>query len=123
VLSERGLQRRIRLRCRNYLAAFHVVSETDLVLTMPERYAGVLNAGFANRILPLPLATPTIDLYLYWHAAVDQDPANRWLRELLQRMFAGYSRGAMKSGQIPHSAASAAPSRPRQKPSSIKSAR
>ena len=123
VLSERGLQRRIRLRCRNYLAAFRVVSESDLVLTMPERYAGVLDAGFGNRILPLPLKTPTLDLYLYWHEAVDQDPANRWLRDLVLEIFAGYSRGATKSGQMPHSAASARPSRPRQKPSSISSAR
>jgi DNA-binding transcriptional LysR family regulator len=87
VLSERGLQRRIRLRCRNYLAAFRVVEQTDLVLTMPERYAGVLNLGFGNRVLPLPIDTPTLDLYLYWHEAVDKDPANGWLRSLLQEVF------------------------------------
>jgi DNA-binding transcriptional LysR family regulator len=88
VLSEQGLQRRIRLRCRNYLAAFRIVSETDLVLTMPKRYAARLNVGFNNRILPLPLAAPTLDLYLYWHASVDKDPANRWLRALVMESFA-----------------------------------
>jgi DNA-binding transcriptional LysR family regulator len=88
VLGQHGLQRRIRLRCRNYLAAFRVVSETDLVLTMPKRYAARLNAGFGNRILPLPLAAPTLDLYLYWHASVDKDPANRWLRALVIESFA-----------------------------------
>jgi DNA-binding transcriptional LysR family regulator len=88
VLGQHGLQRRIRLRCRNYLAAFRVVSATDLVLTMPKRYAAQLNAGFGNRILPLPLAAPTLDLYLYWHASVDKDPANRWLRALVIESFA-----------------------------------
>jgi DNA-binding transcriptional LysR family regulator len=88
VLSERGVQRRVRLRCRNYIAAFRVVSETDLVLTMAERYAGVLNPGFGNLVLPLPIATPTFDLTLYWHEAVDRDPANRWLRGLVQESFA-----------------------------------
>jgi DNA-binding transcriptional LysR family regulator len=88
VLSQHGLQRRIRLRCRNYLAAFRIVSETDLVLTMPKRYAARLNAGFGNRILPLPFAAPTLDLYLYWHASVDKDPANRWLRTLVIDSFA-----------------------------------
>jgi DNA-binding transcriptional LysR family regulator len=88
VLSQHGLQRRIRLRCRNYLAAFRIVSETDLVLTMPKRYAARLNAGFGNRILPLPFAAPTLDLYLYWHASVDKDPANRWLRTLVINSFA-----------------------------------
>ena len=123
VLSEHGLERRVRLRCRNYLSAFRVVAESDLVLTMAERYAGVLNAGFGHRVLPLPLKTPTLDLYLYWHAAVEEDPANRWLRGLVLEIFAGYKQGATKSGQMPQSAASARPSRPRQKPSSTRSAR
>jgi DNA-binding transcriptional LysR family regulator len=87
-LAERGLQRRIRLRCRNYIAAFRLVSDSDLLLTMPERYAGVLNRGFDNRVLPLPLATPTLDLHLYWHEAVEKDPANQWLRTILRESFA-----------------------------------
>ncbi len=86
-LSQRGLQRRIRLRCRNYAAAFGVVRRTDLLLTMPERYAGLLNVGFDNQILALPFAAPTVDAYLYWHEAADNDPANSWLRELVSRAF------------------------------------
>jgi DNA-binding transcriptional LysR family regulator len=86
-LSEQGLTRRVRLRCRNYGAAFRVVSESDLLLTMPERYVAALNRGFGNRILPLPLAAPTLDLYLYWHEAVDRDAANAWLRERVVEGF------------------------------------
>lgn len=88
-LSQRGLQRRVRLRCRNYAAAFRVVSETDLVLTMPERYAGVLNHELGNQILPLPFKTPTLDQYLYWHESADKDPANCWFRALLLKAFKG----------------------------------
>jgi DNA-binding transcriptional LysR family regulator len=30
---------------------------------------------------------PTLDLYLYWHDRVRDDPANRWLRrELLEAL-------------------------------------
>jgi DNA-binding transcriptional LysR family regulator len=88
-LSERGLNRRVRLRCRNYFAALRVVSETDLLLTMPGRQAPVLNTAFGNQVLPLPIKTPSLDLFLYWHAAVGHDPANRWLRGLVQRAFSG----------------------------------
>ena len=88
-LSERGLSRRIRLRCRNYFAALRVVSETDLLLTMPGRQAPVLNAAFGNRVLPLPIKTPSLDLFLYWHAAVYHDPANRWLRGLVRQALSG----------------------------------
>ena len=82
-LSQRDLRRRIRLRCRSYLAAFHVVRETDLILTMAERYARLLNADFNNKILPLPIEVPTLDSYLYWHASADNDPGSRWLRGLV----------------------------------------
>jgi len=72
-----GLAKRTRLHgyplcCRNHLAAFRVISETDLVLTMPRRYAARLNVGFGNRILPLPRGTDARSLPL-WHAAVDKD--------------------------------------------------
>ncbi len=86
-LSARGLKRHVRLRCRNYLAALRAVAQTDLVLTMAERYADALTAGLPTRILPLPFRMPTLDLYLYWHASVHDDAANRWLRGLVAGAF------------------------------------
>jgi DNA-binding transcriptional LysR family regulator len=91
-LSERGLRRHVRLRCRNYAAALRVVSETDLVLTMAERYARVLHTGVGNQILSLPIKMPTLDAYLYWHEAVDDDPANCWLRTLVSQAFSASRR-------------------------------
>jgi DNA-binding transcriptional LysR family regulator len=88
-LSRLGLQRRIRLRCQHYFAACRVVSQTDLILTMPERYARVANQQFDNQLLPLPLAMPAWDVYLYWHADMEHDPANRWLREQVAAAVAG----------------------------------
>ncbi len=79
-LSRQGLQRNIRLRCQHYFAACRVVSQTDLALTMPDRLARIVNQQFNNQILPLPLAMPSLDVYLYWHVNVDNDPANLWLR-------------------------------------------
>lgn len=88
-LSRQGLSRRIRLRCQHYFAACRVVSQTDLLLTMPGHYARVANRQFGNRILALPFDMPPLDAYLYWHASVDQEPANRWLRERLAASFEG----------------------------------
>lgn len=82
-LSRLGLQRRVRLRCQHYFAACRVVSQTDCILTMPEYYARVANADFDNRMVPLPLDMPPLDSFLYWHANVETEPANRWLREQL----------------------------------------
>jgi DNA-binding transcriptional LysR family regulator len=88
-LSRLGLQRRIRLRCQHYFAACRVVSQTNLVLTMPERYARVANQQFGNQILRSPIDVASMDAYLYWHAGVENDPANRWLRARLQEAVAG----------------------------------
>jgi len=86
-LSERGLKRRIRLRCRSYFAAVRVINETDLILTMPGRYVRALNVGAQTQVHPLPLATSALDLYLYWHASVDENEANCWLRGLVVEAF------------------------------------
>lgn len=86
-LSRQGLSRRIRLRCQHYFAACRVVSQTDLVLTMPGNYARIANRQFGNQILPLPLEMPSLDAYLYWHANVENEPANRWLREQIVEAF------------------------------------
>jgi DNA-binding transcriptional LysR family regulator len=97
-LSRQGLSRRIRLRCQHYFAACRVVAQTDLVLTMPENYARIANRQFGSQILPLPLDMPPLDAYLYWHASVDNEPANRWLREQVVASFAVSSRGAKRRG-------------------------
>lgn len=86
-LSRLGLQRHVRLRCQHYFAACRVVSQTDLLLTMPERYARIANEQFQNQILALPLPMPSWDVYLYWHQNVENDPANRWLREQVTQAF------------------------------------
>ncbi|GAB3548499.1 LysR family transcriptional regulator [Noviherbaspirillum agri] len=80
-LSRFGLERHIRLRCQHYFAACRVVSQTDMLLTMPGRYAHIANKQFGNQILPFPLEVPAFDVFLYWHANVDNDPANRWFRQ------------------------------------------
>ncbi|GJJ00602.1 transcriptional regulator [Duganella rhizosphaerae] len=84
-LSRMGLQRRVRLRCQHYFAACRAVSQTDLALTMPERLARVVNQQFGNQILPFPLTMPSLDIYLYWHANIDTDPASVWLREQVKQ--------------------------------------
>jgi DNA-binding transcriptional LysR family regulator len=84
-LGQHGLRRHVRLRCRNYLAAFRVVGQTDLVITMPERYAALLGVTSGLRALKMPVKMPTLDLD--WHDRAHDDPANRWLRgQLLEAM-------------------------------------
>jgi DNA-binding transcriptional LysR family regulator len=83
-LAQLGLQRRVRLRCQHYFAACRVASQTDLIVTMPERYASIISgSGIDTQILPMPIEARPLELYLYWHSSAEEDPANRWLRSQL----------------------------------------
>ncbi|MBY4895790.1 LysR family transcriptional regulator [Cupriavidus sp. AU9028] len=82
-LHRMGLTRRVRLRCQHYAAACRVVSCTDLLATLPLRYARIANEAYGNRLLTLPFKVPSLELHLYWHAGGENDGANRWLREQL----------------------------------------
>lgn len=86
-LNRIGRERRVRLCCQQYLAAFPIVASSDLVLTMPRYTARCLNANFDNIILPLPMEIAPLTLYLYWHSSVDDDPANQWLRAQFIEVF------------------------------------
>lgn len=87
-LARLGHSRHVRLRCQHYFAGCRVVSQTDMILTMTEHYARITNRPFANQILPFPIEGPGLDAHLYWHANVENDPANRWLRGMITETMA-----------------------------------
>ena len=93
-LEKLGHQRRIRIRCQQYSTASQIVANSDMLLTMPEHYAWAVNRPLGNQILALPFPAPKAHLHLYWHAAMERDPANRWLREQIIAHFAESIGGA-----------------------------
>ncbi|WP_455925597.1 LysR family transcriptional regulator [Pseudomonas putida] len=77
-LGKMGLQRKIALRSQHYLMASQVLQQTDMVMTVPERFARRHDLNYVT----LPVNdVPPVETHLYWHESTDQDPANRWMRE------------------------------------------
>ncbi|MBC3778154.1 LysR family transcriptional regulator [Pseudomonas sp. SWRI99] len=77
-LGKMGIQRKIALRSQHYLMASQVMQQTDMVMTVPERFARRHELQAFN----LPVNdVPSVETHLYWHESTDQDPANRWMRE------------------------------------------
>ena len=97
-LSRRGLSREVFLRIQNNCAASMVVNQTDMLLTLPERQARLVNLGSLNRVYPFPLSEPHLEAHIYWHESVENDPANRWLRDEIERTLAAEPRALRKSG-------------------------
>ncbi len=87
-LGKMGVQRKVALRSQHYLMASQVLQQTDMAMTVPERFA----RRHQLRYHPLPVEVPALETHLYWHESTDQDPANRWMREqiteLCQRVVA-----------------------------------
>lgn len=89
VLGRLGYQREIAVRCQHYEAACRIVAESDLLLTMPRRRAESLNATLGNKLLPMPVALPPVELHLYWHRQMDGEPRSQWLRSELLALSKG----------------------------------
>lgn len=82
VWAAQGLgERRITLRCQHYFAAAAVVAAGDALLTLPRTYAEQLTQALPLVMTDLPLALPSIGIWMYWLADRDADPVHRWLRE------------------------------------------
>ncbi len=88
-LSRHGLQRRIRLRCQQHFAACQVVAATDLLLTAPAQYVAEVQGVLPLLSRPFPLTAPQMEICLYWHGSLENDAANRWLRDQLIPLVAG----------------------------------
>lgn len=84
VLNRLGFQRTVAVRCQSYESAAQIAADSDLLLTLPRRYAMRHRAALEKlHLLALPLDVPPLELHLYWHRQADNDPGNRWLREQL----------------------------------------
>jgi DNA-binding transcriptional LysR family regulator len=93
-LGRRGLRRQVFLRSQHNVTACMVVSQTDMLLTLPERHAHLLKMDGLNRLYPFPLPAPRLEAHLYWHESVENDPANRWLREEIENVLLSEPRSA-----------------------------
>ncbi|WP_020159525.1 LysR family transcriptional regulator [Methylobacter marinus] len=80
-LAELGLERRIKLIVPHFLSAPLIVTQTDMILSLPYRLAVAFSKMVALNILPVPLDLPDYDLVMIWHPLREKDPAHCWLRE------------------------------------------
>ena len=86
-LERQGVQRRIRLTVPNYVALGDVLGHSDLIATVPERFAQRVTSPFALTTRPLPLAVDGSAIHQFWHARLHKDPGHQWLRELVAQCF------------------------------------
>ncbi|MNP12194.1 HTH-type transcriptional regulator SyrM 1 [compost metagenome] len=86
-MARHGIERSVRLEVPHFVAVGHILQRTDLLATVPERFAACCEEPFGLVALPHPVALPEIAINLFWHAKYHKDPANRWLRQLMFDLF------------------------------------
>jgi DNA-binding transcriptional LysR family regulator len=73
----------------SFTAAAHIVLRTDALATLPRGLAHVLAEDLGLLAVDTPVALPSLQLAVYWHARCHRDPANQWLRNLVREVLCG----------------------------------
>ncbi len=80
VLDERGVQRRITVRCTQFGLIPRMVADSLLVLTTGRQYCERFTSLLPVTILPCPVLMPPLLYYMLWHGRSQHASAGGWLR-------------------------------------------
>jgi DNA-binding transcriptional LysR family regulator len=83
LLSKHGLVRRIASSAP-YLSARDIVEQSDLVTVLSRGMAAQFALDHRLLVRELPFATPVITCGMAWHRRLADQPAHRWLRDMIQ---------------------------------------
>jgi DNA-binding transcriptional LysR family regulator len=92
ILAERLLSQirpngRIILRVPHFLTISLIVAQNDLIVTVPSRLGAAISSQLDIRLLPYPDKIPSFPVSLCWHSREENNPENRWFRELCTSLF------------------------------------
>jgi DNA-binding transcriptional LysR family regulator len=76
------------VRVPHFLVVPMILARTDLIVTVPSRVAAVFAQLGNFKVLKLPVTMPSFEVRLHWHERFHQDPANRWLRQVMTELYA-----------------------------------
>jgi len=88
MLEHSGVRRKVRLRVPHFVAVGHILQETDMVATVPERFAQRCTGPFGLKYVSHPVKLPEIAINFFWHSRNHREPGNQWLRTVLAENFA-----------------------------------
>ncbi len=86
-LARHGVHRRVRLTVPHYVALGDVLGHSDLVATVPERFARRVVAPFGLTMRPLPVEVEGSAIHQFWHGRLHRDPGHQWLRLQIADLF------------------------------------
>ncbi|TNC14374.1 LysR family transcriptional regulator [Methylobacterium terricola] len=85
-LARLGLSRTLAVTSPRFLAVPFLVRSAPVLTTMQARLAHLFAATLGLTVSPAPVDLDEVAVAMLWHASYDDDPAHRWLRDLLRRL-------------------------------------
>ncbi|OYU29703.1 MAG: LysR family transcriptional regulator [Comamonadaceae bacterium PBBC2] len=86
-LEQQKLRRHFRLTVPHYVALGDVLSHSDLIATVPERFADRTLRPFALVKRALPIMLDDSAIHQFWHSRLHRDPGHQWLRQFTSALF------------------------------------
>ena len=91
-LARAGVERRAALRVPSFLGVARIVAETELIATVPLRYAELMATREQIRMLPVPHRLPHYEVKQHWHERFHADAGNAWLRRTIAELMSAVAR-------------------------------
>jgi DNA-binding transcriptional LysR family regulator len=86
-LAGQGVHRAVGVRVPNFLAVATLLSQTDFIATVPERFARLVAQPARLQVLEPPLPIPEYHVMQYWHERANVDAGNQWMRAQIVELF------------------------------------
>lgn len=87
ILHALELQARVRLSAAHFMAVPSIVRQTDLAVIMPAEIAAAFVGQGGYAAVEAELPDKGFDVAMHWSWRFAQEPANLWLRALVQELF------------------------------------
>jgi DNA-binding transcriptional LysR family regulator len=86
-LEKQKLLRQFRLTVPHYVALGDVLQHSDLIATVPERFADRILQPYNLVKRNLPVALDESAIHQFWHGRLHRDPGHKWLRGRISKLF------------------------------------
>ena len=93
-LEKQNHQRKVRLTVPHYVALGDVLQHSNLIATVPERFALRIVKPFDLTMRDLPIKLDNSAIHQCWHGRLHRDPGHQWLRQLMRNLFGDQGAGA-----------------------------
>lgn len=86
-LVRQRIKRNIGLVVQHFATLPLIISRTDLIATIPLRAANSFSNLTRIQVIKPPINIPSFEIKQHWHERFHNDPANRWMRQQIAKLF------------------------------------